>query len=146
MTRNPTIIGFLCHWCAYAAADLAGSSRLSCAASFKPVRVMCTGRVDPSLVLQALEQGADGVIVAGCRAGDCHYHGGNCQAAFRMNLLRRLMEQTGRDPRRLRLIWLGAGEAKKLMGEIAKMTQQLMGLARADPPPVSPWTEPDHGS
>ena len=115
----------------YAAADLAGSSRLSCAAAFKPVRVLCTGRVDPALVLGALERGADGVIVAGCRAGDCHYHGGNCQAAFRMSLLQRLLEQTGRDPRRLRMIWLGADEARKLVGEIEEMTFQLTEMDAA---------------
>ena len=110
---EPTIVGFLCNWCAYQGADLAGTSRMAYAPNVRIVRVMCTGRIDPTFVLKAFQSGADGVIVAGCHPGDCHYSEGNYKTMRRVALLRRLLSQMGIEPERFRLEWVSAGEGAK---------------------------------
>lgn len=118
---EPQVVGFLCHWCSYGAADAAGSSRKIHPANVKLIRVMCSGRVDPQFVLKAFAAGADGVMVLGCHPGDCHYHAGNHKALRRHQLLRPLLAQLGIDERRLVLDWVSATESDKFV-EICTQT------------------------
>ena len=111
MADLPRIVAFLCNWCAYAAADQAGRNRVEYPQSLLTVRVPCTGRVEPAFVLQALREGADGVLIAGCHPGDCHYVDGNLRAHARHALLVRALEQAGIEPARGRLPGAGACEA-----------------------------------
>ena len=101
--RSPVIVGFLCNWCSYRAADLAGTSRFGYPATLRDIRIMCTGRLDPTFVIKALREGADGVLVMGCHPGQCHYEAGNYKAMRRMGLLRRTLAQFGVHPDRVRL-------------------------------------------
>ena len=133
-TFEPKIIGFFCNWCTYAGADLAGTSRVECPPNVRVIRVMCSGRVDPVLVLRALTSGADGVLVAGCHPGDCHYHTGNCRARRRMTMLRELLSSVGIAPERLWLRWIGASEGELFAETITEMVGQLRSLG---PNPVS---------
>ena len=110
---EPRIVGFLCNWCAYQGADLAGTSRMAYAPNVRIVRVMCTGRIDPTFVLKAFNSGADGVIIAGCHPGDCHYSEGNYKTTRRIAFLRKLLAQMGIDGERFRLEWVSAGEGAK---------------------------------
>lgn len=110
---QPRIVGFLCNWCSYAAADLAGSTKLSLPSSFSVIRVMCSGRMDPVLAVTALLRGADGVLVAGCHPGDCHYREGNYYARRRFALLKKTVDTLGLDSERLALAWISASEAQK---------------------------------
>ena len=98
-TADPVIVGFLCTWCAYRAADAAGLARISLAPNMRPLRVMCSGRVDPEMVLKAFREGADGVLIVGCRPGACHYVDGGLKALKRVTLLRRLLPQLGSGKR-----------------------------------------------
>ncbi len=125
INESPLVIGFLCHWCSYAAADLAGSMRLSYPTNLRNIRVLCAGRVNPSFVLEALRRGADGVLVAGCRLGECHYTIGNYCALQRMNVLGKLLVDLGFDERRLRLEWLAASEGEKFAGIVKDFVEQL---------------------
>jgi len=104
----PRIIGFLCKWCSYAGADLAGVSRLKMPATLIPIRVMCSSRVDPLFILAALLKGADAVLVAGCHPGDCHYQTGNYYTRRRIALLEKIFDQLGLETDRLRLAWISA--------------------------------------
>jgi F420-non-reducing hydrogenase iron-sulfur subunit len=110
---EPKIVGFLCNWCAYQGADLAGTSRMAYAPNVRIVRVMCTGRIDPTFVLKAFNSGADGVIVAGCHPGDCHYSEGNYKTTRRVAALKKLLSQMGIDSERFRLEWVSAGEGAR---------------------------------
>ena len=110
---EPKIVGFLCNWCAYQGADLAGTSRMAYAPNVRIVRVMCTGRIDPTFVLKAFNSGADGVIIAGCHPGDCHYSEGNYKTTRRIAFLRKLLSQMGIDSERFRLEWVSAGEGAR---------------------------------
>jgi F420-non-reducing hydrogenase iron-sulfur subunit len=110
---EPRIVGFLCNWCAYQGADLAGTSRMAYTPNVRIVRVMCTGRIDPTFVLKAFSSGADGVIIAGCHPGDCHYSEGNYKTTRRIAFLRKLLAQMGIDGERFRLEWVSAGEGAK---------------------------------
>ena len=126
--ESPLIIGFLCHWCSYAAADLAGSMRLAYPTNLRSIRVLCAGRVNPSFVLEALRRGADGVLVAGCRLGECHYTIGNYCALQRLNVLSKLLVDLGFDERRLRLEWIAASEGEKFAGIVKDYVHQLKEL------------------
>ena len=128
MAYEPRIVAFLCNWCAYSAADRAGQQRLAYPQSLLTVRVMCTGRVEPGFVLQAFREGADGVLVAGCHPGDCHYLDGNLRAAARHAVLARALEQAGIEPARLRLAWAGASEAERFAAVVREMTEELRAL------------------
>lgn len=110
---QPRIVAFLCHWCSYAGADLAGISRIQYPPNIRIIRLPCSGRVNPLYVIKALEQGADGVLVSGCHPGDCHYSEGNLYARRRFGVLKKLLEYGGIDPRRLQLSWVSAAEGNK---------------------------------
>ncbi|MDE3088850.1 MAG: FAD-dependent oxidoreductase [Chloroflexota bacterium] len=125
---EPKILGFLCNWCAYAGADLAGSSRISYQPNFHTVRVMCSGRVDPALVVEAYLQGIDGVMVLGCHPGDCHYAVGNYYARDRMAYLQRVLEQVGLDARRFKLDWVSASEGSRFAEVVNAFSDQVRAL------------------
>lgn len=125
---EPRIVGFLCNWCSYTGADLAGTSRMKSAPNLRIVRVMCSGRVDPSFVLRAFQLGADGVLVAGCHPGDCHYQEGNFKALRRALLLRRLLREFGIDERRLRLEWISAAEGERFAKVSNEFTDEVRRL------------------
>ncbi|MFH1502154.1 MAG: hydrogenase iron-sulfur subunit [Candidatus Eisenbacteria bacterium] len=110
---KPRVIVFCCNWCAYAGADLAGVSRLKISPHFRIVRTMCSGRVDPELILEAFLAGADGIMVAGCHPGECHYMEGNYKTMRRVAFMRRLMDGLGLEPERLALEWVSASEGAK---------------------------------
>jgi F420-non-reducing hydrogenase iron-sulfur subunit len=138
MTENkefePIIIGFLCNWCSYAGADLAGVSRIQYPPSIRIIRVMCSGRIDPTFVLEAFKNGADGVLVAGCHLpSDCHYISGNFKAQRRITLMKRVLKEFGIEPERLRLEWISASEGDKFAAVVRDMTDQLKRLG---PSPV----------
>jgi F420-non-reducing hydrogenase iron-sulfur subunit len=127
-TYQPVIVGFLCNWCSYRAADLAGTARLHYAPNMRPIRVMCSGRVEPDLVLRALRQGADGVLIAGCHPGECHYIEGNLKALRRYVMLQRLLGQFGIERERVQLVWASASEGTVLAEAVDRMTEQLQVL------------------
>ena len=122
---EPRIVAFLCNWCAYTGADLAGTSRLQYPPNVRSIRVMCTGGVDPIYVIKALLEGADGVLIGGCHPGDCHYQSGNLKARRRMAILRSILEQLGLDPDRVWLRWISASEGKLFADTITEMVQTL---------------------
>jgi F420-non-reducing hydrogenase iron-sulfur subunit len=128
---EPRIIGFLCNWCSYAGADTAGISRFKYQPNIRIVRVMCSGRVSPELVLRAFREGADGVLVLGCHIGDCHYVSGNHRTAKRMPVLRRILEYIGIEPERLRLDWVSSAEAPKFQQVVNEFTETIKELGPA---------------
>ena len=128
MSFEPRIVGFLCNWCSYAGADLAGVSRISYPPNIRIIRVMCSGRVDPVIVLETLVQGADGVLVMGCHPGDCHYAEGNYQAELKVKMLKKLITYTGLEPERLRLEWVSASEGARFAEVVKDYTNQLKTL------------------
>ncbi len=131
---EPKLVGFLCNWCSYAGADLAGVSRFQYPTNLRIIRVMCSGRVHPAHILEAFKDGADGVLVAGCHTpNDCHYISGNFKAQRRVAMVKKLMEQLGIDPERLRLEWISAAEGEKFAKTIREMTEDLKKLG---PSPV----------
>lgn len=125
---EPVIITFLCSWCSYRAADLAGTARLHYASDMRPVRVMCTGRIEPELVMEAFEKGADGVLIAGCHPGECHYTDGNIKALRRYTLLKQTLAQFCIEPERFQIIWASASEGAHLAKTIEAMSQTLKAL------------------
>ena len=125
VTFEPRIVGFLCNWCSYAGADLAGTSRTNYPANIRIVRVPCSGRVDPLFIVKAFQLGADGVLVAGCHPGDCHYNDGNYHARRRIALLKPLLEYLGLDKERLCLEWVSASEGKRFAEVVLNFTQIL---------------------
>jgi len=127
-TFEPVIIGFLCNWCSYRAADLAGTARIHYAPNMRPIRVMCSGRVEPDLVLKALREGADGVLIAGCHPGECHYIEGNLKALRRYTLLKRMLAQFGIEEERVQLVWASASEGNLLAEAVNQMTETLRAL------------------
>jgi F420-non-reducing hydrogenase iron-sulfur subunit len=135
---EPRIVAFLCRWCSYTGADLAGTSRLKYPPNVLPIRVMCSGRVDPTFVVNALGKGADGVLICGCHPGDCHYNEGNHNMMRRLPLLRKLLEQFGVDPQRVRLEWVSASEGDKYARVVADFTDQIRALGPLDWPGFLP--------
>jgi F420-non-reducing hydrogenase iron-sulfur subunit len=125
---EPNIIGFLCNWCSYAGADLAGTSRIQYPPNLKVIRVMCSGRVNPIFVINALQQGADGVLIGGCHPGDCHYERGNYLARRRMAVMKKLLEHTGIDPNRVRMTWVSAAEGHKFAEVVKEVTEDIRKL------------------
>ena len=126
--HEPKIVGFLCNWCAYQGADLAGTSRMGYAPNVRIIRVMCTGRIDPTFVVKAFAAGADGVLIGGCHPGDCHYSEGNYKTMRRMALLKKMLTQFGIEPERFRLEWVSAGEGAKWVRVADEMTEELKTL------------------
>ncbi len=125
---EPVIIGFTCNWCSYRAADLAGTARVKYPPNIRLVRLMCSGRLDPTFVLKALSSGADGVLISGCHPGECHYLEQNYKALRRFMLLRRVLTQMGIEPQRVRLVWASAAEGVKLAQEITAMVEEIRAL------------------
>ena len=125
---EPKIVAFLCNWCSYRGADLAGTSRIKCAANVRAIRVMCSGRVEPAFVLRAFELGADGVLVLGCHPGDCHYAEGNYKALRRMELLKRTLIQLGIGEDRFRLDWVSASEGDRFSHVVNDITEKVRAL------------------
>ena len=131
---EPRIVGFLCQWCSYTGADMAGISRIKYPPNVDIVRTMCSGRVDPQLITTAFARGADGVIVCGCHIGDCHYISGNHKTMVRMPLLARVLGDLGIEPERFRLEWVSASEGDRFAAVVAEMTEQVRKLGRLDWP------------
>jgi coenzyme F420-reducing hydrogenase delta subunit len=125
---EPKILVFCCNWCSYAGADLAGTSRLKIKPNFRVIRTMCSGRLDPAFVFHAFARGADGVLVAGCHPGDCHYSTGNYKARRRVSLLKNVLPQLGIEPERLRLEWISASEGNKFRDTINEFIDQVTQL------------------
>jgi F420-non-reducing hydrogenase iron-sulfur subunit len=125
---EPKIIAFLCRWCSYTGADLAGTSRIEYPPNVMPIRVMCSGRVDPTFVIKALADGADGVLIAGCHPGDCHYREGNYKTLRRYPMLVNLLHQFGIESQRVRLEWISASEGAKFAAVVKEMTDALRAL------------------
>jgi len=128
MSYRPTIVAFLCNWCAYTGADLAGTSRLHYAPNIRIIRVMCSGRIEPAFVLKAFQQGADGVLICGCHPGDCHYHEGNYKCLRRFKLLQKYIDQMGIEKDRLQLEWISASEGQQFAELVNTMTKTLLVL------------------
>ncbi len=125
---EPKIVGFLCNWCSYRAADLAGSARIKYAPNVRIIRVMCSGRVDPSFVFKALAQGADGVMIAGCHPGECHYIEQNYKAMRRYAILKHTLTAMGVEPERVRLVWASAAEGQLLAEHIDSLVADVRKL------------------
>jgi F420-non-reducing hydrogenase iron-sulfur subunit len=125
---KPRVIVFCCNWCAYAGADLAGVSRMKISPHFRVVRTMCSGRVDPELILETFVAGADGVMVAGCHPGECHYMEGNYKTMRRVVLLRHLLKDLGVEPERLSLEWVSASEGAKFQEVINTFVERIVKL------------------
>jgi F420-non-reducing hydrogenase iron-sulfur subunit len=125
---EPKIIGFLCNWCSYAGADLCGVSRYQYPTNIRVIRVMCSTRVDPSVILEMFIQGADGVLVGGCHLGDCHYISGNYHTEHKMNLTKKLLKRSGIDPARLRLEWISASEGERFSQVVTDFTTEIQNL------------------
>ncbi len=119
------IVGFLCNWCSYAGADLAGVNRLQYPDDIRIIRVPCSGRINPLLILKCFQEGADGVLVSGCHPGDCHYQEGNLYARRRMHLLKSLLEYFGIDEGRLHMSWVSASEGAKWADTVAKVVADV---------------------
>ena len=128
MSFEPKILGILCNWCSYAGADLAGISRKKFAPNVRVVRVMCSGRVDPTFILKAFEVGADGVLILGCHPGDCHYAEGNYKTRRRVPLLKKMLSQLGIENERVRLEWVSASEGDRYASIVDEMTEQVRRL------------------
>jgi F420-non-reducing hydrogenase iron-sulfur subunit len=125
---EPLIVAFACNWCSYSGADLAGTSRYQYPTNMRIIRVMCSGRVDPSLVLKALRGGADGVLITGCHPQDCHYQSGNAQTQARVTFLRRFLPQVGIDARRLRLEWIAGSEGERFAHVASEFIETVRSL------------------
>lgn len=140
--REIKILAFLCNWCSYAGADLAGVSRLQYPAKVLSVRVMCTGTISPYFVIKALQEGIDGVLIAGCHIGDCHYLKGNYMAKKRFEFLRDALPILGLEPERLRLEWISAAEGEKFAAVIRGYTAEIEKLG---PSPLHRYQEEARG-
>lgn len=127
MTYEPQLLGFLCNWCSYAGADLAGVSRIQYAPNLRVIRVMCSGRVNPVFILEAFLKGVDGVLVLGCHLGDCHYISGNYEAVIKMEVLDKLLRFSGYSER-LRLDWVSASEGNRFAEIVNEFTEKLRDL------------------
>jgi F420-non-reducing hydrogenase iron-sulfur subunit len=122
---EPNIIAFLCNWCSYAGSDLAGTSRIKYPPNVQTIRVMCSGRVDASFILSALKEGADGVLIAGCHPGDCHYQSGNYKTKRRTLLVHKVLDQLGIDKKRVRFEYISASEGQKFAQVITEFVDEL---------------------
>jgi F420-non-reducing hydrogenase iron-sulfur subunit len=125
---EPRIVAFLCNWCSYTGADLAGTSRKKYPTNIVPIRVMCSGRVDPEFILKAFRDGADGVLVCGCHPGDCHYISGNVKAFGRRPLIEKMLEQFGVAAGRYRMEWVSAAEGDRYARLVSEFTETVRAL------------------
>ncbi len=131
MNKNPTIVAFLCNWCSYTGADLAGTSRIKYNSNVRVIRVMCSGRIGPTFVLKAFREGADGVLICGCHPGDCHYHEGNYKCLRRFHLLQKYVSQLGLDKERIRLEWISASEGKEFAELVNDFTNTIKNIGKS---------------
>lgn len=127
-TKEPTVVAFLCNWCSYAGADLAGVSRMQYPANVRIVRVPCSGRVDPLYIIKALQEGADGVLVSGCHPGDCHYISGNLVARRKFAMLKSFLGYLGIEPERVQFSWVSASEGGRFAALIEKVVADVKNL------------------
>ncbi|MCX7022414.1 MAG: hydrogenase iron-sulfur subunit [bacterium] len=127
-TFEPKLVGFLCRWCTYTGADLAGISRIKYPPNLTPIKVMCSGRVDPTFIVQAFADGADGVLIGGCHPGDCHYDVGNYRTMRRYPMLVKLLGQFGIEPDRVWLRWISASEGNLFADTIRDFTARVKEL------------------
>jgi len=125
---EPKIVGFLCYWCSYTGADMAGIARMKYPPNVDIIKTMCSGRIDPELITTAFAHGADGVLVCGCHIGDCHYIAGNHKTMVRMPLIKRMLVELGIEPERFRHEWVSAAEGEKFTKIVAEMTEQVRRL------------------
>lgn len=125
---KPKIVGFLCNWCTYAAADLAGSSKLAIEDALTVIRVMCSSRIDPNLVMTTFFSGADGILIAGCHPGDCHYGKGNLYTRRRYAQMKKVLETLKLDPERLQLSWISAAEGNRYADVVNEFTEKIKTL------------------
>jgi F420-non-reducing hydrogenase iron-sulfur subunit len=125
---EPVIIGFTCNWCSYRAADMAGTARVKYAPNIRLIRLMCSGRLDPTFVLKAFTEGADGVLITGCHPGDCHYVEQNYKALRRYTMFKKVIAQLGIEPGRVKLIWASAAEGAILATEFDKFIEEIRAL------------------
>ena len=128
MAFEPAIVSFLCNWCSYTGADLAGTSRIPYAPNLRTIRIMCSGRIEPTFVLKAFREGADGVLMCGCHPGDCHYQEGNYKCLRRYQLLQKYLTQMGIEKERLRLEWISASEGKQFAALANEFTETIRKL------------------
>lgn len=128
MPFEPTIVSFLCNWCSYTGADLAGTSRIPYAPNLRTIRIMCSGRIEPTFVLKAFREGADGVLMCGCHPGDCHYQEGNYKCLRRYHLLRKYLLQMGIKEERIRLEWISASEGRQFAALANEFTETIRKL------------------
>jgi F420-non-reducing hydrogenase iron-sulfur subunit len=128
MDFKPQIIAFLCNWCSYTGADLAGTSRMEYKANIRSIRLMCSGRIEPTFVLDAFRKGADGVLLCGCHPGDCHYQEGNYRCLRRFLLVQKYIKQMGIEEKRLKLEWISASEGKQFAELVNSFTQTITEL------------------
>lgn len=129
MTYEPKIIAYACTYCSYPGADLAGTSRIKYSSNVNIIRVLCSGRVSPELILRTFREGADGVLVLGCHYGDCHFISGNHRTAKRVAVLRRVLEYAGIEPERLRLEWVSASEGERFAHIVDEFTETIRQLS-----------------
>lgn len=122
---EPNIIGFLCNWCSYAGADLAGTSRIQYPTNIRIIRVMCSGRIEPVFILESLKKGADGVLISGCHFGECHYKSGNYKANRRIKLLKKYLKEMGVNPNRVRFEFVSASEGHRFAEVIREFVEEL---------------------
>jgi F420-non-reducing hydrogenase iron-sulfur subunit len=142
---EPRIVGFFCKWCTSSGADLAGTSRMKYPPNIIPIRVMCSGRVDPTFVLTAFAKGADGVLIGGCHPGDCHYLEGNYKALGRYHILSKMLEQFGIEKERFQLAWISAAEAKRFVDVVTRMTEEVRSLGPLKWPELLKTVEAESG-
>ena len=128
MSYEPTIVAFLCNWCSYTGADLAGTSRMKYASNINIIRVMCSGRIEPMFVLSSFREGADGVLICGCHPGDCHYHEGNYKCLRRYYFLQKYLTQMGMNTDRMQLEWISASEGKQFAELADDFTEKIRKL------------------
>jgi F420-non-reducing hydrogenase iron-sulfur subunit len=145
---EPTIIGFTCNWCSYRAADLAGTARMKYPPNVRLIRLMCSGRLDPTFVFKALASGADGVMITGCHPGECHYIDQNYKALRRFQLMRRTLAGFGLEPQRIRLVWASAAEGARFAAEVNSFVEEIKALGplhwgRADGATPVPESKPE---
>ena len=126
---EPKILGFLCRWCSYAGADLAGTARKKYPANIRIIKIPCSGRIDPLLIIRALRNGFDGVLVSGCHPGDCHYQTGNYRARRRIAITKKFLEYVGVEPERLQASWVSASEGGKFAEVVAEITGDLKKIS-----------------
>ncbi len=125
---EPKIVAFLCNWCSYAGADLAGTSRIQYPANIRIIRVPCSGRINPQFIIKALQAGADGVLVSGCHPGDCHYLTGNLYARRRFALLKRLLDFIGIEEERVSFTWVSASEGQRFADVVADVVDRVKSV------------------